>query len=37
MEKLFDICSDSTPIEEGLTGISRHRGLSRPENGQSRA
>jgi len=21
VEKLFDICSDSTPVEEGLTGI----------------
>ena len=21
MEKLFDICSDSTPVEEGLTGV----------------
>jgi hypothetical protein len=21
VEKLFDICSDSTPVEEGLTGV----------------
>jgi hypothetical protein len=21
VEKLFDICADSTPVEEGLTGV----------------